>query len=127
VPRRWGDITSGWTTSGWTTSGWTTSSGHDDNGGNTTINWYKDWRRDGDGDEDGDGMSLPSLLSARDSGDNGCGDNDDDDGGGGGGGGGSGSGSGSGKPEKVGGDHERRCGRRGDDMTTTTTINYTGD
>jgi len=31
------------------------------------------------------------------------------------------------QPEKVGGDHERRCGRRGDDMTTTTTINYTGD
>jgi hypothetical protein len=36
----------------------------DDGGGNTTINWLKDWRRDGGGNEDGNGMSLPTLSSS---------------------------------------------------------------
>ncbi len=36
----------------------------DDGGGKTTINWLKDWRRDGGGNEDGDGMSLPTSSSS---------------------------------------------------------------
>jgi hypothetical protein len=31
---------------------------------NTTINWLKDWRRDGGGNEDGNGMSLPTSILA---------------------------------------------------------------
>ena len=36
----------------------------DDGGGNTTINWLKDWRRDGGGNEDGNSMPLPTSILA---------------------------------------------------------------